>query len=349
MRDLFCDTVKNRRWWQTWGAWIFAAAIVATVVASVVYASQGTPDPTDAAGPEPHAVIVANSAIIVFREGLECVLILAAVMAPMLGAGARLKRPIAAGAALGLGAAVATWFAAQAILAQFTQYGDRLQAVTGLIAIAVLLVVMNWFFHKVYWTKWIGSRNAQRKRALARAETGFLSAQLLGLVALGVTSVYREGFEVVLFLQSLQLKAGTATVMEGVALGLAGTAAVGVAVFFLQRKLPYRRMLVLTGILLGVVLVVMVGGSARTLQDVGWLSRTPVGVQFPDWWARWFEVVPTWETLGAQLLAALLVVGSYFGAEYLKVRAPRRRGDEPAVRTTEPGAALSVSGTRARA
>ncbi len=343
MRELFCDTVKTRRWWQTWGAWTFAAAIVATVVASVVYASQGTPNPTDATGPEPHAVIVANSAIIVFREGLEAVLILAAVMAPMLGAGARLKRPVAAGAGLGLGAAVATWFAAQAILAQFTQYGDRLQAVTGLIAITVLLVVMNWFFHKVYWTKWIGSRNAQRKRALARAETGFLSAQLLGLVVLGVTSVYREGFEVVIFLQSLQLKAGTTTVMEGVALGLAGTAAVGAAIFFLERRLPYRRMLVLTGILLGMVLVVMVGGSARTLQDVGWLSRTPVGVQFPDWWARWLEVVPTWETLGAQLLALLLVVGSFFGAEYLKVRAPRRRGETPAVRTSEPGAALGAA------
>ncbi|HET7760266.1 MAG TPA: FTR1 family protein [Gaiellaceae bacterium] len=336
MREIFCDTVKTRRWWQTWGAWIFAASIVGTVVASVLYASQGAADPTAASAPEPHAVVVANSAIIVFREGLEAVLILAAVMAPMLGSGARLKRPVAAGAALGFGAAVATWFAAQAILSQFTRYGDRLQAVTGLIAIAVLLVVMNWFFHKVYWTKWIGSRNAQRKRALARAETGFLSAQLLGLVALGVTSVYREGFEVVLFLQSLQLKAGTATVMEGVALGLAGTAAVGVATFFLQRKLPYRRMLVLTGILLGVVLVVMVGGSARTLQDVGWLSSTPVGVRFPGWWARWFEVVPTWETLSAQVLAALLVVGSYFAAEYLKVRAPRRRGEDPAVRAIEP-------------
>ena len=59
-------------------------------------------------------------------------------------------------------------------------------------------------------------------------------------------------------------------------------------------------------------------------------------MQFPDWWARWFEVVPTWETLVAQLLAAGLVVGSYFLAEYVRVRAPRRRGEKPAVRTTEP-------------
>jgi high-affinity iron transporter len=336
VKDAFCQDVRRRRFWQAWGIWLFAAAIVGTLAASIVYASQGTPDPTEAPAPESHAVVVANSAIIVFREGLEAVLVLAAVTAPMLGAQRRLRRPVGVGAAVAFAAAVGTWFVAQAVLAQFTRYGDRLQAVTGLVAIAVLLVIMNWFFHKVYWTRWIGSRNARRKRMLARAEAGVMGAQLLGLVALGFTSVYREGFEVVLFLQSLELKAGAATVLEGVAIGLAGTAAVGFATFSLQRKLPYKRMLVLTGILLGAVLVVMVGGSARTLQDVGWLSRTPLGVQFPDWWGRWFEIVPTWETLGAQALAAAVVVGSYYAAEYLKVKAPRRRGEEPAVRATEP-------------
>jgi high-affinity iron transporter len=97
-------------------------------------------------------------------------------------------------------------------------------------------------------------------------------------------------------------------------------------------------MLVVTGVMLGVVLVVMVGGSARTMQDVGWLSRTPLGLQFPDWWARWFELVPTWETLGAQALAASLVVGSYFAARQLKVRRPLKRGEQPATRPVSPAA-----------
>ena len=335
--DIFCEDVKQRRFAQAWGVWIFAAAVLAALVGGVVYASQGPADPTASSGATSHAVVVANSAIIVFREGLEAVLIFAAVTASMLGAQRGLRKPVAAGALVAFAATVATWFVAQAILAQFSRYSDQLQAVTGLIAIAVLLVIMNWFFHKVYWTKWIGKRNAQRKRVLARgAEAGFVSAQVLGLVALGFSSVYREGFEVVLFLQTLQLQAGTATVLEGVAIGLAATIAVGAAMFFLQQKLPYRRMLVVTGVLLGVVLVVMVGGSARTMQDVGWLSRTDVGVRFPGWWARWFEVVPTWETLGAQALAAVLVVGSYVAAEWLKVRRPRRRGESAAVRPTAP-------------
>jgi high-affinity iron transporter len=324
--ELFCEDVERRRFWQARGIWVFAFAIVATLVGGLIYASQGSPDPTEAATAQSHGVVVANSAIIVFREGLEAVLIFAAVTASLKG----LRRPVAAGAGVAFAATVATWFLAQSILGQFSQYGDRLMAVTGLIAIAVLLVIMNWFFHKVYWTKWIGKRNAQRRRVLAG---GFVGGQVAGLVALGFSSVYREGFEVVLFLQNLQLQAGTTTVLEGVAIGLAGTAAVGVATFFLQQKLPYKRMLVVTGLLLGVVLVVMVGGSARTMQDVGWLSRTPLGVQFPDWWARWFEVVPTWETLGAQVAAATLVVGSYVAARHLKVRRPLKRGEQPATRS----------------
>jgi high-affinity iron transporter len=40
--------------------------------------------------------------------------------------------------------------------------------------------------------------------------------------------------------------------------------------------------------------------------------------------------------IGLQAFAAVLVVGSYFAAEYLKVRKPRRRGEDPAVRVTEP-------------
>jgi len=325
--EVFCEEVKRRAWWRGRGVWIFVAVLVATVVGALVYASTGSPDPTEATAPESPGVVVANSAIIVFREGLEAVLILAAVTAPMLGAQRRLRRPVLGGVAVAFAASVVTWFVAQAILAQFSRYGDRLQAVTGLLAIGVLLVIMNWFFHKPYWTRWIGSRTARRKA---------VGAQLLGLVLLGFTSVYREGFEVVLFLQSLQLKAGTATVLEGVGIGLAGTLAVGIATFSLQRKLPYRRMLVATGVLLGVVLVVMVGGSARTLQDVGWLSTTPIGVRFPDWWARWFELVPTWETVGAQVLAAGLVLGSYVAAEWLKVKLPRRRGEREAVRAGQP-------------
>jgi high-affinity iron transporter len=342
------STVAARRpasFWLGWGIWILAAlTIVALIAGLAVVAQSASPNPTDSTVVQSHAVVVVNSAVIVFREGLEAILIFAAVTASLLGAQRRLRKPVTLGVAVAFGATVATWFVAQAILAQFSAYSDELLAITGLLAIAVLLVVMNWFFHKVYWTQWIGKRNDQRKRALARsAEGGFLAGQTLALVLLGFSAVYREGFEVVLFLQTLQLRAGTPAVLEGVGIGLAGTAAVGVVTFFLQQKLPYRRMLVVTGIMLGAVLVVMVGGSARTLQDLGWIPTTQLGVSFPDWLARWFELVPTWETLGLQALAALLVVGSYVAARHVKVRRPVSQGRRPAVRPETPPVGLDAA------
>jgi high-affinity iron transporter len=155
-------------------------------------------------------------------------------------------------------------------------------------------------------------------------------------VMLGFTSVSREGFEVVLFLQNLQIKAGTAAVVQGVLIGLAGTAVVGVLTFVLQRRLPYKKMLIATGVMIGFVLVVMIGGTAATFQDLGWLPKHDIGVTVPDWAGRWFEVYPTVETIAAQVIAALFVIGSYFAAEHMKVRRPVKRGERPAVRAALP-------------
>ena len=164
---------------------------------------------------------------------------------------------------------------ASTLIESLATSGEKLEAITGLVAIAVLLLVTNWFFHRVYWSEWIGRFHRQRKALEKIDRTGFLSAQAVGFVLLGLTSVYREGFETVLFLQSLQVSAGTATVVEGAALGLALTFAVGAVTFLLQRKLPYKRMLIVTGVMIGFVLVVMVGQTARTMQGVGWLPITP--------------------------------------------------------------------------
>src|SRR3954470_7322909 len=288
-------------------------------------------DPTETPEAESHATVVIDSAIIVFREGLEAVLIFAAVVASFLGANKARKRPVAGGAGIGFLAAVLTWFLVQALLSFFSDYGAQLEAITGLVAVIVLLVVLNWFLHTVYWTNHIKKQHSRRRAILAGG-----SAATLGLVLLGFTSVYREGFEVVLFLQNLQIKAGTAAVLEGVALGLAGTAVVGVLTFVLQRRLPYKRMLIATGVMIGFVLVVMIGGTAATFQDLGWLPRHDLGVAIPDWAGRLVEIHPTVEHIAVQITAALFVIGSYFAAEHLRVRRPEKRGDRPAIRAAQP-------------
>jgi high-affinity iron transporter len=199
-----------------------------------------------------------------------------------------------------------------------------------------LLVVMNWFFHRVYWTGWISHHHKRRRALLAGAGGGTLTA---GLIALGFTAVYREGFEIVLFLQALRLKYGSTIVLEGVALGLGFTAAVGVLTFVAHHKLPYRRMLVLTGAMIGFVLIVMVGESAQELQLAGWLPATQLGITLPGWVGTWFALFPTVETITAQALAATAVIASYLVAEHVRVRRPKRGGLVPAVRPDRPPAA----------
>jgi high-affinity iron transporter len=323
-------TAASRRTRLAW--WGAAAVIVTGLVYLMATAKTGPVDPTEVRGHQSHTTVVFNSAIIVFREGLEAILIFAAVTASMVGANARHRKPVTSGAVAAFGAAVATWFLVQALLGAASGLGPRLEAITGFVAIVVLLIVLNWFVHKVYWSEWIGRHHRQRKRVLARVG---LSATL-GLVLLGFTSVYREGFEVVLFLQTLELQAGAATVLEGVALGLAGTAVVGVLTFWLHHKLPYKKMLVLTGAMLGVVLVVMIGGTAATFQDLGWLPQHPLPFAVPEWLGAWFEIYPTYETIGIQILAALFVVGSYVLAKHMLVRRPAKRGERPAQRAETP-------------
>jgi high-affinity iron transporter len=305
-------------------------------------AGTGPVDPTAVKRPQSEATIVFNAGMIVFREGLEAVLIFAAVTASFRGANQARRRPVILGALCAFGAAVATWFVVQAVLDAASSLGPRLEAITGFLAIVVLLLVLNWFVHKVYWSEWIARHHRQRRRLLARAGFG----ATVGLVALGFTSVYREGFEVVLFLQNLQLQDGSGTVLEGVGLGLAATAVVGALTFWLHAKLPYRRMLILTGVLVGVVLVVMIGGTALSFVELGWLPRHDTPFSVPEWLGAWFEIYPVWETLAAQALAAAFVVGSYYAAEYVKVKRPRRRGEHvTAVRATAAPATAGTGGT----
>jgi high-affinity iron transporter len=283
-------------------------------------ADTGPQDPTEVAARQSQATVVFNSAAIIFREGLEAVLIFAAVTAGLSGAHAARRRPVVAGALVAFAASVLTWFAAQALLDVASPLGPRLEAITGFIAVVVLLIVLNWFVHRVYWSEWIG-RHHRRRRVLV-ARTGV--AATVGLVALGFTSVYREGFESVLFLQNLELKSGSGTVLEGVLIGLAATACVGVLTFWLQRKLPYKKMLIATGVIVGVVLVVMIGGTALSFADLGWIPRNETPFDVPEWLGAWFEIYPIWETLAAQVLAAVLVVASYHVAKRMKTGASLR-------------------------
>jgi high-affinity iron transporter len=322
------------------GISLAALCVIAMLIWQGVTA-HGAPDPMQ---PNTSATVAfLDIGVLVFREGLECILVLAAITASMTGAKQAHRRPVALGAAFAFVATLITWFIATGVVGQLTESVPALdlQAATGLLAVIVLLVIMNWFFHKIYWGGWIRAHNRRRKSLIAEAGTAEISKRALvwGLLLLGFTSLYREGFEVVLFLQSYNLRLGGHVVLKGTLLGLALSGIVAVLTFVLQQRLPYRKMLITTGVLLGVVLLVMVGEQAQEMQLAHWISRTDVPwlvPVLPPWLGMWFAIFPTYETLLAQLLAAIVVVGSYFAARRVRCTAEPEATSAPASQPAAP-------------
>src|ERR1700730_17057967 len=168
------------------------------VVAMLVWqgmTAHGAPDPT-----QPNTtptVAFLDIGILVFRERLECILVLAAITASMTGAKQTHRRPVAVGAGMAFGATLITGLIAVRIVDSLSENVRALdlQAATGLLAVVVLLIIMNWFFHKIYWGGWIRAHNRRRKALFENGHGSSMAKRSLlwGLILLGFTSLYREG------------------------------------------------------------------------------------------------------------------------------------------------------------
>jgi high-affinity iron transporter len=263
-----------------------------------------------------HSLGILNIAVLVFSEGLECILVLAAIAANLVGPRDPYRRLVLGGAAVGFLATIVTWSLASGVINDLSQNVSalKLQAGTGLLAVVVLLVVMNWFFHRTYWTGWIAAHNRRKQALLGKPPHTQSLRSLSGFALLGFSCCYREGVELVLFLQSYRLRVGSQIIQWGVLVGIVATLAIGILTFVTHTKLPYRRMLVLTGALLGLVLFVMVGEQVQEMQLAHWLRTSDIpwlAQHLPQWTGVWFSVFPTIECLVGQALAMILVIGSY--------------------------------------
>src|SRR3954454_10483848 len=118
--------------------WLSGLAVLAALVYLMATAGTGPMDPTEATRPQSHATVVFNTSMIVFREGLEAVLIFAAITASFLGANKARRRPVVVGAACAFGVTVVTWFLVQALLDAASALGPRLRERRGFLAHAVL-------------------------------------------------------------------------------------------------------------------------------------------------------------------------------------------------------------------
>lgn len=247
------------------------------------------------------------SLVILLREGLEAILVLAAIIAFVAKTGRRDALPwVHAGwiAALALGAL--TWVAATFLIDISGANRELTEGITALFAAAMLLYVGYWLHSKSYAEAWSRFIREHIGRALEKRT-------LWAMAALSFLAVYREMFEIVLFYEALWAQAGEAgrgALFGGIAVAALLLAAIAVALLKYSVRLPIGPFFAATSALLGLLAVVFTGHGIAALQEAGVIDAH--SLRFDA--VPLLGIYPSAEALGAQLCALLLVIAGYWAA-----------------------------------
>jgi high-affinity iron transporter len=265
------------------------------------------------------AVAFAFSFSILFREGIEAVLLIAILLGSLsAGSAQNFRRPLGWGVAAAVAATGVTWLLATLVIDIAPVNREVLEAVTALLAVVVLVAV----------SFWLVSRLEHRRRQefmRARVASAMAAGTTVAFVGLGFTAVYREGFETVLFYQALSLFAEGLTlwVVLGAVTAAAALGAAGYAILKLGKQLPLKPMLITGASILLLLSVAFAGNAVRSLQSADLLQATPVGsLRLPVFLAELTGIHPTREGLAIQAVMLLVFV---LGAAYVFAWQPARR------------------------
>jgi len=267
------------------------------------------------------AIAFSTSFSIIFREGLESALIIGAILTYLQASrNTRFKKHVYYGILIAVVATAATWFVAQYIIEISGANRELIEAVAGLSAVAVLFWVSFWVLNKIETKKWIEFVKAKVWKATT-------TGSVIVFVALAFFTVYREGFETVLFYQAMLsfAKYMELYVIAGMFLGLAVIIGVAILINRLGRRLPLRVLFALTMGIGAYMSIAFMGNAVRELQELGIVSTTPlVGVvpRLDINLATMTGIHPTLESIIAQVvLLSIYLIGSL----YILVLKPRRQ------------------------
>lgn len=270
------------------------------------------------------SVIAGQSFVIIFREGLEAVLLISVLLGYLAKAKAtQYRRPILLGMAAAAGASVVTFVLLRTLLPALPLGREVLEAVTALVAVAVLFYVSFWLVARLEQRRWL---EFLRARVWTAVSVGSTTA----LVLVGFTAVYREGFETALFYQAL-LSFGPGLgrwVAVGLGLGVVALAVAAWLILRLGRRLPIKAFLSTAVVLLMITSVAFLGNAIRSLQeaDVLPLTRWASWPRVPIFVAQSTGYWPSRETVLAQALLSAVYLA---GALYVFVLRPRRHRVSP--------------------
>jgi high-affinity iron transporter len=264
---------------------------------------------------------------ILFREGVEAVLLIAILLGSLAaGSAANYKRPLGLGVAAAAAATAITWVLTTVVIDIAPVNRELLEAITALFAVVVLIGVSFWLVQRLEHKRRMEFMRARTAAAIAAGSTA-------AFVGLGFTAVYREGFETVLFYQALSLFAeGLGLyVWLGAATAVVALAAVGYAILGLGKKLPLKPMLITGASILLLLSIAFTGNAVRSLQSADAITATPVHAgwaRLPVFVAELTGIHPTRQGLIAQAALLLIFVLGAAWVFWLQPALTRRRTRE---------------------
>jgi high-affinity iron transporter len=266
-------------------------------------------------------IAFSTSFSIIFREGLESALIIGAILTYLEASrNNKFKKHVYYGIVIAIGATAVTWFIAEFIIEISGASRELIEAIAGISAVAVLFWVSFWVLNKIETKRWIEFVKAKVWKATA-------TGSIMVFVMLSFFTVYREGFETVLFYQAMLSFAKYMEwyVVAGLILGLAVIVATAIVVRKVGKRLPLKVLFALTMGIGAYMSIAFMGNAIREFQEVGYISTTHLIGTVPRLdinLATMTGIHPTLETIVAQIaLLAVYVVGSL----YILIISPRRQ------------------------
>jgi high-affinity iron transporter len=207
---------------------------------------------------------MAGIAVLVFREVLEAALIVSVVFAATRGVPRR-SRWIGAGILAGVLGAIAVALSAGVIADAAAGMGQELFNATVLFAAVVMIA-----WHAI-WMATHGREIAMQMQSIG-SQVSVGQRPLAALLIVVAIAVLREGSEVVLFLFAQAAGgSGWVDVAGGLALGIAGGCATGLALYFGLLRIPIRHFFTATNWLLLLLAAGMASQAARFLVQADFL------------------------------------------------------------------------------
>lgn len=246
----------------------------------------------------------ASALMILLREGLEAILVIAALAAFLIKTGRRDGlRYLYTGTVAAFLLGVATWYVSSNIV-QIGGAGRELtEGFAALFAATMLFYVGFWLHSKTGAAQWKAFIQGSIKKALSKGT-------LWGLSGLAFIAVYREIFETVLFYQALWLQTGDSgrgMILSGFLVASVMLVLLGWLILRYSTRLPLRQFFSVTSVFMFVLAIVFAGKGIAALQEAG---KLPVSlIDFPR--IDLLGIYPNLEGLGVQLalvLAALLLL-----------------------------------------